>query len=96
MQLVDEGRRAWFERLLQPHVAAFGRDSLARVEEALQIYLGSGRATGDPRQKPKFLWMPALPATPFFDRDLFDWYPALEHAADAIREELQAVLDARA
>ena len=92
MQLVDRGRREWFERLLQPHVAAFGRDSLARVEEALQVYLGLRSATGDPRQKPKFLWMPSLPATPFFDRELFDWYPALEHAADAIREELQVVL----
>ena len=92
MQLVDRGRREWFERLLQPHVAAFGRDSLARVEEALRIYLGLRSATGDPRQKPKFLWMPSLPATPFFDRELFDWYPALEHAADAIREELQVVL----
>ena len=29
MQLVDRGRREWFERLLQPHVDAFGRDSLA-------------------------------------------------------------------
>ena len=92
MRLVDSGRRAWFERLLQPHVATFGRDSLARVEEALQIYLGLRTATGDPRQKPKFLWMPALPATPFFDRALFDWYPRLEQATDAIRDELQAVL----
>jgi aspartate beta-hydroxylase len=92
MLLVVAGRREWFERRRQPHVAAFGRDSLARVEEALQIYLGLRSATGDPRQKPKFLWMPSLPAMPFFDRDLFDWYPALEHAADAIREELQVVL----
>ena len=92
MQLVDSGRREWFERLLQPHVDTFGRDTLARVDEALQVYLGLRSAMGDPRQKPKFLWMPSLPATPFFDRDLFDWYPALEQAADAIREELQAVL----
>ena len=93
MVVIDNGRHALFERVLEPHVAAFGRDSLERVREGLEIYLGTRVApAGDPRQKPKFFWMPALPATPYFDRDLFDWYPALEQSTDAIREELQAVL----
>lgn len=93
MQVIDSGRHALFERVLQPHVVAFGRDSLVRVSEALEIYLGTRRAPpSDPRQKPKFFWMPALPATPYFDRDLLDWYPALEQAAAAIRHELHEVL----
>jgi aspartyl/asparaginyl beta-hydroxylase (cupin superfamily) len=92
MQVVDSGRHALFERVLQPHVAAFGPDSLARVSEGLQIYLGTRPPPGDPRQKPKFFWMPALPATPYFDRNQFDWYPALEQAADGIRDELREVL----
>jgi aspartate beta-hydroxylase len=46
----------------------------------------------DPRQQPKVFWVPGLPATPYFERRLFDWYPALEGAADAIRGELQEVL----
>jgi len=93
MVVIDNGRHALFERVLEPHVSAFGRGSLERVREGLEIYLGTRVApAGDPRQKPKFFWMPALPATPYFDRDLFDWYPALEQSTDAIREELHAVL----
>jgi aspartate beta-hydroxylase len=96
MDVIDEGRHALFERVLEPHVAAFGRDSLVRVREGLEIYLGTRRApTGDPRQQPKFFRMPALPATPYFDRTMFDWYPMLEQAGEGIREELQAVLDGK-
>jgi aspartyl/asparaginyl beta-hydroxylase (cupin superfamily) len=93
MQIVDRGRSALFAQVMQPHVAAFGRDSLARVGEALELYLGTRiPPEQDPRQKPKFFWVPGLPATPYFDRGLFDWYHALEGAADAIRGELREVL----
>ena len=93
MRIVDRGRSALFERVMQPHVAAFGRDSLARVSGALEIYLGTRPPPQrDPRQQPKFFWVPGLPETPYFDRGLFDWYQELESAADAIRSELQAVL----
>jgi hypothetical protein len=37
MQIVDSGRSALFAQVMQPHVAAFGRDSLARVGEALGL-----------------------------------------------------------
>lgn len=38
------------------------------------------------------LYVPRLPAVPFFDPALFDWVPELESRTDAIREELEAVL----
>ncbi len=91
MDVIDLGRQALFERVLQPHVDAFGRDGMARVAEAMRIYVGT-QATpqGDPRQRPKFFWMPSLPPTPFFQRSDFDWYEALEASTPAIGEELHA------
>jgi aspartate beta-hydroxylase len=66
MDVIDRGRQALFERILQPHVDAFGRDAMARVTEAMRIYVGTQAAPhGDPRQRPKFFWMPSLTPTPF-------------------------------
>lgn len=38
------------------------------------------------------LYVPRLPAIPFFDRDQFPWIPALEAQTDVIRSELLAAL----
>ena len=93
MQRVDTGRRASFMQVLEPHIATYGRDSLQRVIEALDIHLGLQAApAGDPRQQPKFLWMPSLPPTTFFDPKLFPWYEALEARTEAIGEEARARL----
>jgi aspartate beta-hydroxylase len=93
MRRVDEGRQALFRQVLEPHVAAFGPDSLRRVADALMLYLGLRPAPpADPRQRPKFFWMPSLPPTAFFDRALFPWYEALEAQAPAIRDEMLARL----
>jgi aspartate beta-hydroxylase len=93
MQRIDSGRQALFHQVLDPHIATFGRDSLRRVADALTLYLGLQPAPpADPRQRPKFFWMPSLPPTPFFDRALFPWYEALEAQAPAIREDMLARL----
>jgi aspartate beta-hydroxylase len=93
MDVIDHGRQALFERALQPHVDAFGRDAMARVAEALHVYLGVQRPPArDPRQQPKFFWMPGLPPRPFYPR--LPWHDTLEAAAPAIRDELRGVLDA--
>jgi aspartate beta-hydroxylase len=93
MRRVDEGRRTAFMQILEPHIATYGRDSLERVIEALHIHLelrdGPAR---DPRQQPKFFWMPSLPPTTFFDPKLFPWYEALEGQAGAMRDEALARL----
>src|SRR5579883_528706 len=60
---------------------------------SLDVYVGMAPADhADPRQVPKFLYFPGLPTTPYFDRSLFPWYPALENHVDVIRAELREVL----
>ena len=46
------------------------------------------------RQQPSFMFFPELPAIPFHNRTDFPWLDDLEAAADEIRAELVAVLDA--
>lgn len=41
------------------------------------------------------LYIPRLPAIPFFERERFSWVPALEAKTAAIREELKAALAAQ-
>ena len=94
MRRIDAGRQATFMAVLEPHVAAYGRDALRRVTEALEIHLGLRAAPPrDPRQQPKFFWMPALPPVTFFDRALFPWYEPLEAQAEGIRAEALARLE---
>jgi aspartate beta-hydroxylase len=93
MDLIDAGRQDLFERVFQPHLDSFGRDAMARVAEALHVYLGTQRPPArDPRQQPKFFWMPGLLPKPFYPRQ--PWCDTLEAAAPDICEELGGVLDA--
>ena len=93
MDFIDEHRRAIFADVLEPLRARHGEAALARVMRCLDIYLGAlPPAYPDPRQRPKFLYFPDLPTTPYFDRALFPWYAALEDNVDVIRAELREVL----
>jgi aspartate beta-hydroxylase len=95
MRFVDSGRKQLFGDVLAPLHAEHGAEALRRVDHALDIYLGEVPANApNALQKPKFLYFPDLPTTPFFSRELFDWYAGLEHNTDVIREELLAVLQA--
>lgn len=97
MAMIDEGREALFSGLLDRHEAAFGRQALQRVREALALYLGTiDVPPSDPRQQPKFFRMPGIPATPYFERSRFPWYASLEASTAAIQRELRAVLDQEA
>lgn len=94
MDVVDAGRQALFEQAIAPQVEAHGRDAMARVETALRLYLGlEQQPLADDRQRPTFFRMPGLPATPYFDRGLFDWYEVLESQTALIGEELAGVLE---
>jgi tetratricopeptide (TPR) repeat protein len=93
MRTVAAGRRRHFLDLLAPMRAQYGAAALARVEKCLSIYLTELPASyADPKQQPKFLYFPDLPAKRFYERELFAWYDALEAQAPAIREEMLAVL----
>lgn len=90
---IDRHRRRIFDAVLAPFFARYGCDELRRVENCLAIYLGE-RPNGiaDPRQRPVFLYFPDLPSPRYFERELFDWIPALEAQTATIRDELAAVM----
>ncbi|MBS0558077.1 MAG: aspartyl/asparaginyl beta-hydroxylase domain-containing protein [Proteobacteria bacterium] len=93
MRVVFDGRKRLFEALLAPHVQRHGEAAMARVAKSLKIYLGEIPPNyPDPRQIPKFLYFPDLPAATYFDRALFPWYEILESQWTAIRDEMNAVM----
>jgi aspartate beta-hydroxylase len=93
MRAVNAGRRQLFLDLLAPLRERHGTEALKRVEQALLIYLGDAPANyPDPRQRPKFFYVPGLRTQPYFERELFPWHADLEKHTDVIREELRGVL----
>ncbi len=72
-----------------PARARMDRTAGARFDEGLQIY--AGRTRPYPSEG-ILLTYPRLPAIPFFDRELFPWFPELEAATDMIRGELEGML----
>jgi len=62
-----------------------------RLAEALEI--ASGQKRRYVQEPTAFIW-PGLPAVQFFDSAQFEWAPAVETAAPAIRAELDALLSA--
>lgn len=58
------------------------RDALAIASGEKQLYL----------QEPTSFYFPGLPQIQFYERESFDWVPALEARTPAIRAELDAVL----
>jgi len=93
MRFVDANRIELFQAVLEPLTARYGADELTRVRRALAMYLGlEPTVHADPRQQPRFLYIPGLPIAPVFPRDALpfaDWYEA---QAPAIAGELHAVL----
>ncbi|HEX8621052.1 MAG TPA: aspartyl/asparaginyl beta-hydroxylase domain-containing protein [Allosphingosinicella sp.] len=70
-------------------------DAGPRLDEALAILLGRKPlhlpAVAYP-QRPSLFHFPGLPQRPFYDREAFDWAPALEASTDPIRGEVEALL----
>lgn len=73
--------------------AQHGAAALARVDRALSAHLREwdGRPT-DPRQKPRFFYLPDLPSSPYLDPDSQPWCAALRNAYPAIRDEAIGLL----
>ena len=93
MRTVAQGRRRLFSNLLTPLRDKHGATALARIEKCLAIYLTELAASyPDPAQRPKFLYVPDLPPTKYYDPALFPWYSELEADAPAIRGEMLNVL----
>lgn len=66
-----------------------GSRAMRRFEECLDINLGRKPAYVS---RPLMFNFPGLPAIAFFDREDFDWVPAMEAQAGAIEAELRQVL----
>ena len=62
------------------------RESVAVLLEEKQVYF----------QQPTAYYFPGLPQIQFYDREQFDWVPAVEQAAGDMRRELEAALEAKA
>jgi len=96
MRFINARRSALFTALLEPLRARHGDAALRRVAAALSIYLGDQPAHyPDPRQRPKFFYVPDLPTSAYFARELFPWYARLEGDFVAIRTEMETVMAAQ-
>lgn len=94
---VRAGNRDLLAGLMAPLVERHGPHAMRRVARMVANYVGDAPdRPKDPRQRPTFLYFPGLPATPYLDRRLFDWYESLEDATAGIREEASALLADRA
>lgn len=88
---VSVQQRAHLDAALAGVTAGMPADQAERWREAASIMSG---ATEPYRQHANQLYVPRLPAIPFYDRKLFPWAEALEAKTDVIREELRAALAA--
>jgi aspartate beta-hydroxylase len=90
---VRENRNLAFANLFEPLVNRFGKNSLTRVAQTLRIYFKQEAAVfPDPRQRPTFLFVPGLPASPYLDRALFPWIDDLEAETPNVQAELGRLL----
>jgi tetratricopeptide (TPR) repeat protein len=62
----------------------------SRFQDAIDIMLGRKQIY---LQQPTSFYYPGLPQIEYYEREAFDWVPAVEAATDAIRRELIAVLE---
>lgn len=89
-------RRELFFGVVEPLRSGAADAALARIDRALTGYLKDWDATPpDPMQRPRFFYLPDLPALPYLDPFLHDWAPRLQAAFPVIREEALALIQAQ-
>lgn len=91
-QFLAETDRAFADHLLG-QLRGAGIDAgtaTPRVAEALRMLAGEQPLY---LQQPSMFYFPGVAQRPFFDRADFQWVPAIEAAAQAIRAELLAMID---
>lgn len=90
---VRASRPELLAHLLDPLVERHGRDAMQRVARALRGYFELEAVTPeDARQRPKFLFFPGLPSSPYLQRADFGWIEGLESQWASIRDEAIEVL----
>lgn len=84
---------ALFRQQLETGLAAADVPQSRRFRQAIDLLFGNKQVY---LQQPKMFYFPELPQRQFFERDEFDWVPALEAQTEAIRRELGGLLADRA
>lgn len=88
MRHLAVGKTELLRSALLPVRAECGDAALTRVDRAVSNYLGTSRdGPSDPRQRPKFLYIPGLPDAPYHDPHLQPWARQLEEAFCTVRSE---------
>lgn len=91
--VVDDRLEADVEASLAPIRAEHGAPAIERIEHAIAVSYGKRPIEwAHPLQRPTFLLFPGLEPRPWFDRGEFPFLQEIERHADAIREELLALL----
>lgn len=80
---------AYLDKELAPVIADLPKANAERWREAASIMAGVAQPY---RQEANQLYVPRLPAIPFYDRSMFPWAGELEAKTDLIRDELKAAL----
>lgn len=89
------GEREWAIATGALNAAASTHPSadLARVERGFRIECGrEARVFKYPLRQPLRLYLPDLPAIPWFEREQFDWVPMVEEQLPAVRAELETLI----
>lgn len=94
MQVLAPGKRDLLQACLAPVRSEVGSAALQRVDRAVANYLGQTRdGPTDPRQRPKFLYIPGLPDAPYHDPYLQPWARQLADAFPVMRQEAISLLN---
>ncbi len=93
LELVGEREWAIVGAALEAGARTDPTADLSRIERGFRIQYGrEARVFNRPLRQPKFLYLPDLPATPWFEREHFDWVPMVEQQLPAVRNELEALI----
>lgn len=88
-------RRGLIEEVLAPLRARHGASGLMRIDACMASYLGERTAEpADARQRPKKLFVPGLPTSPYLETHTLPWLDTLRSTFASIREELSALRQA--
>jgi aspartate beta-hydroxylase len=90
---VRRHRRAVYVGAYEALRAVHGDAALARVDHAVRVHLREvADGPRDAMQKPRFLYFPGLPQTPFMDPFLQPWARRLADAFETIRDDALRVV----
>ncbi len=93
LELVGEREWAMVGAALEAGASAHPAADLSRIEQGFRIECGrEARVFNHPLRQPLFLYLPDLPAIPWFEREQFDWVPMVEERLPAVRDELETLI----